>query len=269
MNTNNKVWMIGKGYQENFSDSASYRYGIAELKDKPYSHILFGSCNLRCVFCFQNGSNADSGGIIPESNLIDFNYIKSKTKELVRNGQVIRISGGEPTNFTEEVRELADVIREEGGFSILDTNGTNPSALSYLANHIDMISIDGPKASLQNIEEITQTPKAVSWDLPIRTLSESSTYQCKLVEYKVVVFDPIDYSHLAFLAERIPSNSILTIKNYRDTTTRKLNGELLQSVPENKLYDVAERLIEEFPKLQGKLTTIKGSTRKKESYHIF
>jgi len=272
-----EVMMADPWYRSSFSSTAFVRYRLPEFKDKYYTLIIFGKCNMRCSFCFSGGSEKNLKNQLPGARAVEFEEVIEKVIEQVKNNEIIRISGGEPTLFPKEVKDILKAIKENGGYSILDTNGTNFNVLKELSKYIDVLSIDGPKASLNNIEILTGTRKEISWYKPLETLYNAKKLSYRVLEYKNVLFDPINYNHIRFLAENIPEESILTLKSYRETKEVKNDGGFKREIISNgfkkpnkeEVYKTAEKLIRDFPSLRGRLLVIYGSTRRKENYKWF
>jgi len=273
-----RVLMADDWHSESFSDTAMDRYGFPEFNGKSYTLIKFGRCNMRCGFCFRDGANADADGRQPNSRYVDFEDIADLVVKQVKEGQIMRISGGEPGLYPTEVTELLNIIKENGGYSIIDTNGTIPSSAKRYAELADVMSIDGPKCSLGRVEKITNVPRKICWDLPLETMKISKGFPCRMVEYKAVLLDPLDYEHLSFLAENIPEDAILTLKSYREVMSKDLSdgsniekiiNDGLHSVGPEEICGAAERLIKEHQSMKGRVMAILGSTRKKGSYRGF
>lgn len=101
--------------------------------------IFIGGCNLRCPFCHNASlvTNVNSQPIIPTNEVLT---ILESRKSILEG---ICITGGEPTiypdlpDFIKDVKKLGLKVK-------LDTNGSNPSMIKYLANNnlIDYIAMD-------------------------------------------------------------------------------------------------------------------------------
>ncbi len=119
--------------------------------------IFLGGCNMRCPFC-QNASlvlQPGSQPIYPEEEVLAY---LNKRKNILEG---VCVTGGEPTLYSELpafIQKLKDL-----GFKVkLDTNGSNPSVLEYLAEHklIDYVSMD----IKNSIEHYGQTVGIAAFD---------------------------------------------------------------------------------------------------------
>lgn len=113
--------------------------------------IFLGNCNFRCPFC-QNSSlvlRPSEEPTIPEEEVLTF----LNKRHGILDG--VCISGGEPTlasdlgNFIKKIRALGYPVK-------LDTNGTRPDIVKYLAQNdlIQMVAMD-IKACPDNYPSLT------------------------------------------------------------------------------------------------------------------
>lgn len=101
--------------------------------------IFLGSCNFRCPFC-QNSSlvlQPAEEPVIPEEEVLSF----LQKRQGILEG--VCISGGEPT-LAADLTDFVRQIRSLGYPVKLDTNGTNPALVKYLAENdlIQMTAVD-------------------------------------------------------------------------------------------------------------------------------
>lgn len=101
--------------------------------------IFIGGCNFRCPFC-QNSSLVLHHHMQPEISQEEiFKFLKKRQGIL----EGVCITGGEPTLYPDLV-EFIKRIKDLGYFVKLDTNGTNPDLIQFLASHhlVDKIAMD-------------------------------------------------------------------------------------------------------------------------------
>ena len=115
--------------------------------------ILFTQgCNFRCPYC-QNPELVDPSRYI--NNNVEINKVRSFL--LGRKGKLdgVVITGGEPT-IHSDLPMLCEMIKDLGYVIKLDTNGYEPTMLSYLINNhlIDYVAMDY-KAPLEKYPMIT------------------------------------------------------------------------------------------------------------------
>lgn len=101
--------------------------------------IFLGSCNFRCPFCQNSGLvlHPAQEPMIPEEEVLSF----LKKRQGILEG--VCISGGEPT-LAADLTDFVRQIRSLGYPVKLDTNGTNPALVKYLAENdlIQMTAVD-------------------------------------------------------------------------------------------------------------------------------
>jgi len=117
------------------------KHFILSSKDHPgklsalaYTDVM--KCNLSCYKCHNKYSGDKDLERCSERYAID------RLKGFAKIGcELIIISGGEPTLFTEELIEILPKIRKFLPVRI-DSNGTNPESISRLKNLVDGFAID-------------------------------------------------------------------------------------------------------------------------------
>ncbi len=119
--------------------------------------VFLGGCNFRCPFC-HNASLVLAPSEcerISEQELLSF--LESRKGKL----SGVCITGGEPTLYPD-LKELIIKIKNMGFAVKLDTNGTNPSLLSELADEglIDYVAMD-----IKNSPESYEKTVGVSVDI--------------------------------------------------------------------------------------------------------
>ena len=101
--------------------------------------IFLGSCNFRCPFCQNSSLVLQPAGepVIPEEEVLSF----LQKRQGILEG--VCISGGEPT-LAADLTDFIRQIRSLGYPVKLDTNGTNPALVKYLAENdlIQMTAVD-------------------------------------------------------------------------------------------------------------------------------
>lgn len=86
--------------------------------------VFIGGCNFRCPFCHNGGLVTNINPVMTKSELLSF--LKKRSGIL----EGVCITGGEPTLYPEELKELMTDIKNLGFLIKLDTNGTDPEFLS-------------------------------------------------------------------------------------------------------------------------------------------
>lgn len=103
-------------------------------KSNVYTFIICPtySCNMRCIYCYQQGNDDLNKKIICEENLIEiFNYIKNEEQKIKKQHKnndykiFIELFGGEPiqTCNRDVLQKIFEFARENKYFVIVTTNG--------------------------------------------------------------------------------------------------------------------------------------------------
>ena len=105
--------------------------------------IIQYACNLRCKHCSIHSSNAE----IPGKNKLSYREITDELKLQFGNGaRIAYFEGGEPTMWTDDGKDLGDLIRtaKDIGYSSVGytTNGTN---IIFTDSDVIAVSLDGPR----------------------------------------------------------------------------------------------------------------------------
>lgn len=115
------------------------KLSLVDYDSRAACTLFTGGCNFRCPFC-HNGDLVLTPKAFDLQSIDEiFSYL-AKRKGLL-DGVVI--SGGEPT-LQKDLVEFIAKIKSLGYAVKLDTNGTNPSMVRYLANEklIDFVAMD-------------------------------------------------------------------------------------------------------------------------------
>ena len=112
--------------------------------------IWFASCNMRCDYCYNSDIVFAKSGSYTPNDMLEF----LKTRVGMLDGVVL--SGGEAT--THNLVEFCKEIKKLGFLIKLDTNGTNPHAISELLdlNLLDFVALDY-KAPKEKFVRITHS----------------------------------------------------------------------------------------------------------------
>ena len=100
--------------------------------------VFLQGCNFRCPFCHNSGLlGSAQDDTIPVDELLAF----LRKRIGILDG--VCITGGEPT-LQKDLPQLLRQIKDMGYYIKLDTNGSHPNMLEYLANEklIDYVAMD-------------------------------------------------------------------------------------------------------------------------------
>ena len=111
---------------------AKYKEAIKDTQSKIYSFIICPtySCNMRCIYCYQQGNDDLNKKVICEENLFKiFNYIEKeeiKIKQQNKDYKIfIELFGGEPIQSCNRdvLQMIFDFARKNKYFVVSTTNG--------------------------------------------------------------------------------------------------------------------------------------------------
>lgn len=106
------------------------KMSLVDYDGKVSATVFTGNCNFKCGFCHNSALVIHTGALpeIPETEVLE--YLK-KRKGLLDG---VCISGGEPT-LSADLPRFCEKIKALGYSVKLDTNGTNPEAVKFLAEN--------------------------------------------------------------------------------------------------------------------------------------
>lgn len=187
--------------------------------------VFTGGCNFRCPYC-HNGSLVElekNPYLIDEEEIIAY---LTKRKGLLDG---LTVTGGEPTLH----KDLPDFIRKvkDTGYDVkLDSNGTNPEMLKYLAreNLVDYIAMDIKNSPAKYAATIGKQ----NYDLS--AVNESVEFLKKgTVKYEfrtTAIAELIDESDFFAIAEWLDGTDKFFLQKYRDTDGCLTHG--FSAIPE-------------------------------------
>lgn len=190
--------------------------------------IFTKGCNFRCPYCHNPQMVAEGSSFYSQTDIIS--QLEKRTKLI----QGVVISGGEPTLQTDLI-EFIKQIKDLGLKVKLDTNGSNPSKLSYLVynNLIDFVAMD-IKGPLNRYSEIAKT--AVNTQ-DIYTSVSSIIHGNSAIDYELrttIVPSIISISDMTSIGELIGDAKLYVLQQFRPEVT------LDKKLKEIKPYSVQE-----------------------------
>lgn len=113
---------------------------LIEYPGKISSVIFVGGCNLYCPFC--HNPELVKPDVLAEQYSIPHDLLIHRLEARKDFIEGVSITGGEPLLYPE-ILDFILMIKNETGLKIkLDTNGTLPSRLSPLLEHLDYVAMD-------------------------------------------------------------------------------------------------------------------------------
>lgn len=128
---------------------------LVDFPGRVASTLFLPGCNFHCGFC--HNPQLVHGGSEEDRESIDlaviFDYLKKASARGFVDG--VCITGGEPTLYGPQLRDLMTDLKNLGLAIKLDTNGSNPELLSSLP--IDYLALD-LKTSFDRYHQLTHLP---------------------------------------------------------------------------------------------------------------
>ncbi len=247
------------------------------LRGKWWSVIHLGRCNFNCGYCKPGGFLPRAKKqVFPNSRKIPMNDVLAFVRNEALEGNLLKITGGEPTLDYAEVEAMIDCALAHGGYVCLDSNGWNPDRLYSLGKKCHQIAID-IKGNRETVETITGRPPEISFDRAVESLRAISKLNgTKTIEVRTPIFSQTTISELCDVAEVIPSNAYWILRNFTDDAldgdTTGINAppyaEWAKPASESHVLQLHNTLLEHFPDLSSRLISLPGSARTEEIYEM-
>jgi pyruvate-formate lyase-activating enzyme len=234
-----------------------------------WSLIHLGRCNWRCGYC-------KPGGFLPRPFEVFPNTYRMPTEEVIefavreaRQGNPVKITGGEPTLDFDEVAAIIAQAKAIGGYVCVDSNGWHPERLVELVRSCDQVAVD-IKAARHKVSKITGVPASISFDRPVRAAKLIAEALPQLVlEIRTPVFSDTTATELSQIAETIPRTAFWVLRSF---TPGPVDGKPIElsckpyapwAIPPTRgqVEAIHENLVSQFPELAGRLISLPASAR--------
>ncbi|MFW5484872.1 MAG: radical SAM protein [Spirochaetaceae bacterium JB067] len=195
-------------------------------KEKTLSLGALG-CNLHCTFC-QNYQLSQKPYINDFSSSLyeDFPFIRMLSQ---CRSRIMSYTYNEPIVWQDVVLQIAEKVRQEGGFNVMVTNGTfSEKSLEIMVPHIDAFNIDF-KGDESFYEEICKAPGA------FRAVSDAIEYingqTGKVLEVTTLVIEKYHTQQiLQKMFEHLMNLGVNVIHLSRFFPAYKMSGEKSTSI---------------------------------------
>ncbi len=119
--------------------------------------VPIGECNFSCPYCKRNGNHKKGNQIITGATPVSLQEIKQEIEKAVLEGNIIRLSGGEPCCDYTACFEIAKYVKEIGGEVSIATNGFFPNVIRKLLEQglLDSAAIDYKANDRKRLKELT------------------------------------------------------------------------------------------------------------------
>lgn len=245
------------------------------LQGKRVSVVSLGLCNFRCKYCYLGGGIKRHGLVFPNAIPVETSEIEDFIRSQIKKGNLIKISGGEPTLSMEATLHLVKIVKSSGGYICVDSSGWDPDACSILAKVVNQLALD-LKASPRYIQRLTGVSLELCWHKPIESLRRVANI-VPVLEVRTPVFGFTRIQDLQEICHHIPKNAFWVIRRFIshwvpfDKYSRngypglgrpEVKYPAWLTSPPMKLLDVwAEELLQYDPTLENRLVLLKESPR--------
>jgi len=104
--------------------------------------VSFGSCNFHCDYCKRDGQQVNSDGTIVRSVTINNDAIFSRLKDYAKDGERIRLSGGDPVMHPKDSLAIARFMDRLGHKISMAHNGSSLHFSEMMLQYMDYVAID-------------------------------------------------------------------------------------------------------------------------------
>lgn len=209
---------------------------LIDYPERISSVVFTGGCNMRCPFCQNPELVQNISPLIEEDKILKAIF--------ERKGFIdgVVITGGEPT-IQNDLTNFCRILKNEGFFVKIDTNGYLPDVLKNLLQDIDYISLD-IKSSFRNYNN------ACGIEVDIDRIKESlDILKNSDIDYEIrttCVPTIVDGEEIKEIVSYIPWAKRFVLQQYRNLKTLDPNLEKIAPYPNERLFGFkreAERFI--------------------------
>lgn len=209
--------------------------------------VMWSKCNFRCAFCLQSSNNFVFEE--PYHDLSKHEFIAVILK-LMQTGKNFKFSGGEPT-LNPRVEWDLQVVKELGGVTFFDTNGSNPELVKKLLDKglIDVLAVSCKGLTAEEALETARIKKReFCWDNVFKTIEYGSKTPGVKVIVTHVCYNDVSYEELLKFSALIEPYEGVFYKINNLHKSKYLPAALgLKKVDTNHLLNLLKHLIEEKP----------------------
>lgn len=137
-----------------------------ENKSEPTHAIFYRSCNFHCEYC---NNDFHENETYKDYSFDEFVFIVSS---LMKYGNRFKFTGGEATN-NPCLAEALRAVKQLGGYTFLDTNGSRPQLIEQLCNDklVDVLGISLKGITPEKAQQTTRCKKIdLCWNNVFKTI---------------------------------------------------------------------------------------------------
>lgn len=207
----------------------------SENFDTRNSHAMaYSKCNFSCTFCKYAVKTEH------KPNYMEIEDFRLRVLELIKKGNMFKLTGGEPC-LNIYLEEELQIVKQNHGIVFLDTNGSLPAIVEKLLkkNLVDVLGV-----SLKGLtkEEAIATAgiknSNLCWDNVLKTIALSSKYKNVRTIVTFVAYNNFNYEDMkkfADILDKLGDRIYLKINNLcgekrRDKSLKPLSKENLQKI---------------------------------------
>ena len=119
--------------------------------------VPIGECNFSCPYCKRNGYHKEENQIVAGAIPVGLQDLKEEIEKAVLEGNIIRLSGGEPCCDYVACFEIAKYVKEIGVEVSIASNGFYPNVIRNLLEKglLDSAAIDYKANEMRRLKELT------------------------------------------------------------------------------------------------------------------
>ena len=213
--------------------------------------VSFGACNFACPYCKRDCQLVDSNGLPIRAHKVELSDIKKAVAPHVKNGERLRLSGGDPVMFPKESVELGKWAMDNFGEKIsIAHNGSSLKYAKMMSPYLEYAAIDLKGYNGRELAFRAGIPEKVGDHMLKSTLSVQDFLASEgvLVDIRSPIFKETTLDNLFTMAELIcrggTENKFWTLRAYNQVRWIDWEG-----VNQETLLQYAEIVSKEFPNL--------------------
>lgn len=213
-----------------------------------------GACNFACPYCKRDGQYRNNDGSILTSQNVADSILLQKVESAVKNGEVVRVSGGDPVAYPKTSIEILRRTKQLGGIGSIAHNGSSPKMVSAMVseNLLDFTAIDFKAATKEEYSLRTGLPVEIADKMMQNSLQVQSMLANAgiLVDVRTCIFASTTIDDLLTMANHIVNSGNLNNKFWTLRLYSPVSGCSWQPPQIETVFQNIQIVKQEFPKLK-------------------